>query len=115
MAAVQQAKARQTRSAGTRPPRPTEPQQRSAQKQAPRTATLHLPLITLQVRIPRVRMPDVNLPDVGEMANKVGEAASDVANTVKSNMPPPTEMAYFAGLGVMGLLDIIEWPIALAL
>jgi hypothetical protein len=60
-------------------------------------------MMTLQVQVPRLRMPRVNMPDMGE-----------VVNTVKSRMPSPAEAAYFAGLGVMGLLDVLEWPVVLA-
>jgi hypothetical protein len=103
MAAEEHADARHTRSTEAKSQRPTQLHQRRAQKQEPRTATLRLPMITLQVQVPRLRMPRVNMPDMGE-----------VVNTVKSRMPSPAEAAYFAGLGVMGLLDVLEWPVVLA-
>jgi hypothetical protein len=103
MAAEEHADARHTRSAETRSQRPTPLQQRRVQKEERRTATLRLPMITLQVQIPRVRMPKINMPAMGEVVNKV-----------KSRMPSPAEAAYFTGLGVMGLLEILEWPVVLA-
>lgn len=32
---------------------------------------------------------------------------------VRSAMPPPSELAYFAGLGLLGVLEVIEWPVVL--
>ena len=103
MAAEEHADARHTRSSETKSQRPTQLHQLRTQKEERRTATLRLPMITLQVQVPRMRMPRVNMPDMGE-----------VVNTVKSRMPSPAEAAYFTGLGVMGLLDVLEWPVVLA-
>jgi hypothetical protein len=60
-------------------------------------------MVTMQVRIPRFHMPQVKLPDMKEAANKI-----------KSRMPTAEETAYFTGLGIMGLLDVLEWPVVLA-
>jgi hypothetical protein len=30
-------------------------------------------------------------------------------------IPPPDRMAYFAGLGVLAALEIVEWPLALVI
>ena len=84
MAAEEHADARHTRSSETKSQRPTQLHQRRTQKEERRTATLRLPMITLQVQVPRMRMPRVNMPDMGE-----------VVNTVKSRMPSPAEAAYF--------------------
>lgn len=30
-------------------------------------------------------------------------------------VPPPDKVAYYAGLGVLALLEVIEWPLALVI
>jgi hypothetical protein len=41
----------------------------------------------------------------------VGEAV----NTVQSSLPPVERLAYYAGLGALAALGIIEWPVAAAI
>jgi hypothetical protein len=65
-----------------------------------RTATLNLPFVTAQFR-----KPDLHLPDVGAAA---GAAAA------KARSLSPAELAYYAGLGVLAVVELIEWPVALA-
>jgi hypothetical protein len=65
-----------------------------------RTATLNLPFVTAQFR-----RPDLHLPDVGAAA---GAAAA------KARSLSPAELAYYAGLGVLAVVELIEWPVALA-
>jgi hypothetical protein len=59
-----------------------------------RTATLNLPFVTAQFR----------RPDVGAAA---GAAAA------KARSLSPAELAFYAGLGVLAVVELIEWPLAL--
>jgi hypothetical protein len=68
----------------------------------PRTATVNLPFVTA-----RFRAPDLHLPSRGE----VGAAARGVA----SFLPSPKAALYFGGLAVTAALEIIEWPVAVAI
>jgi hypothetical protein len=70
-----------------------------------RTATLTLPFVTLQFR-----RPDLHLPRFGQ--REAGEAAGAVAATARSLSP--AELAYYAGLGLLAVVELIEWPVALA-
>lgn len=70
-----------------------------------RTVTLSVPTVSMQarrVKVPDVRLPEVRMPDLGPAVERV-----------RSQMPPPSELAYFAGLGLLGVLEVIEWPIVL--
>lgn len=94
------------------PARPRSPQAEEPQAQAtpanggngangaeregegPRTATLNLPFVTAQFRT----------PDIGAAA---GAAAA------KARSLSPAELAFYAGLGVLAVVELIEWPLAL--
>jgi hypothetical protein len=76
-----------------------EPAGRAA---GPRTATVNLPFVTAQFRA-----PDLHLPSRGE----AGAAARGVA----AFLPSPKTALYFGGLAVTAALEIIEWPVAVAI
>jgi len=59
----------------------------------------------MTLSIPSVTIPSVTvkLPDLASTANRVRAA-----------LPPPQELVYFAGLGLLGILEVIEWPVVLA-
>lgn len=103
MADVQHADTRHARSAGARSQRPAQLHQRRAERTEQRTATLRLPLMTVQVRMPNVHMPQIKMPDL-----------SETAHAIKSKLPSPAQAAYFTGLGLLGVLDVLEWPVVLA-
>lgn len=65
-----------------------------------RTGTLNLPFATVQWRLPDFRMP---------IGRQEVEAA---VHTVRSALPPPTQVAYYAGLGVLAVFEVVEWPVA---
>jgi len=65
-----------------------------------RTGTLNLPFATVQWRWPEFRMPTIGRHEV--------EAA---VNTVRSTLPPPTQLAYYTGLGLLAVFEVVEWPI----
>jgi hypothetical protein len=68
-----------------------------------RTATLNLPFVTAEFR-----RPDLHLPG----RRDVGAAADAVAARARSLSP--AELAYYAGLGVLAAVELIEWPVAVA-
>jgi hypothetical protein len=70
-----------------------------------RTATLNLPFVTAQFRRPDLHLPRLGRPDVGAAA---GAAAA------KARSLSPAELAYYAGLGLLTVVELIEWPVALA-
>lgn len=73
-----------------------------ARRAGPRTATVNLPFVTAQFRA-----PDLHMPSRGEL----GAAARGVT----SFLPSPKAAMYFGGLAVTAALEIIEWPVAVAI
>jgi hypothetical protein len=63
-----------------------------------RTGTLTLPFATVQWRLPEFPMP-VGRQELEAAVHKVREV-----------LPPPTQLAYYAGLGVLAVFEVIEWP-----
>ncbi|MFJ8634856.1 hypothetical protein [Streptomyces sp. NPDC093568] len=60
----------------------------------------------------------------GASARSAGEAAEDVVARhsvqldvfgVHIQLPPPDQLAFLGGVGVLAALEIIEWPVALVL
>jgi hypothetical protein len=35
--------------------------------------------------------------------------------TARRHMPPPERMLYYAGLGALAALEVVSWPVAIAL
>jgi hypothetical protein len=68
------------------------------------TATLNLPFVTAQFRRPDLHLPRLGRPDVGAAAG---------AATAKARSLSPAELAYYAGLGLLTVVELIEWPVAL--
>ncbi|HET6501581.1 MAG TPA: hypothetical protein VFG87_12540 [Amycolatopsis sp.] len=67
--------------------------------------------MTLQLRPPRVHVPRVQIP-----APRVSREELDVAvKTAQSYLPPTREIAYYGGLALMAVFDLIEWPVAAAM
>lgn len=84
---------------------------------APRTATVDLPFVTAEFRMPEVRMPEVRMPDLAQLSVP-GASSSDVNGAVafvRSYLPPPQQAAYYACLGVLGALQLVEWPVVAAI
>lgn len=77
-----------------------------------RTATINLPFVTAQVRVPqlgRPRLPHVPAPRVSR------QEMGALARGAGAMLPAPKEMAYYAGLGALAALELIEWPVAVAI
>lgn len=74
-----------------------------------RTATVHLPFVTAEFRA-----PDIHLPSVPVRAPTRSDLSGAVS-AVRSRLPSPEQAAYYAGLGVLGALQLIEWPVVLAI
>ena len=83
--------------AGSEPPGPV----RTTANGDGEGVTLHLPLVTATVRPP-------HLPRVGR------RELAGAAGVLRSLLPPPEEALLFAGLGVLTLVELIEWPVAVA-
>ncbi len=69
---------------------------------SPRTATVNLPFVTAQFRAPNLHKPS---------RREIGAAARGVA----SFLPSPKAALYFGGLVGAAALEIIEWPVAVAI
>ncbi|GAB2963311.1 hypothetical protein LWP59_13555 [Amycolatopsis acidiphila] len=83
-----------------------EPAAEERAAEEPRTATVRLPFLTAQFRAPRLHLP---APPVGK--NEVTAAAQ----TARSFLPEPKQVLYFGGLVAMAALEVIEWPVAVAI
>lgn len=88
----------------------------------PRTATVELPFVTAEFRMPELRMPELRLPelrmpDVAQLS--VPGVRDDDINAavrfVRAYLPPPQQAAYYTCLGVLGALQLVEWPVVLAI
>jgi hypothetical protein len=85
----------------------------------PHTATVNLPFVTATFRAPQLRPPHVKVPqlrvpeaiDPRRLVSQVGGAAT----VVRGALPPPKQLAYYTGLGVLAVAEIVEWPVALAI
>ncbi|MCF6421408.1 hypothetical protein [Amycolatopsis tucumanensis] len=78
----------------------------------PRTTTVDLPFVHAEFRapelhLPRVPTPRVPMPNRSELTSALG--------TVRSFLPPPRQLAYYGALGVMAAVELIEWPVAVAI
>jgi len=73
----------------------------------PRTATVRLPFVTAEFRAPDIHLPSlpVHVPDRNDLSGAV--------SSIRSRLPSPSETAYYAGLGLLGALGIIEWPVVI--
>jgi hypothetical protein len=67
-----------------------------------RTATLNLPFVTAQFRAPDLQ---------GLRRGRRG----GTARGVQSMLPSPKAVLYFGGLAAVAALEIIEWPVAVAI
>lgn len=85
----------------------------------PHTATVSLPFVTATFRAPRITAPHITVAqlrvpeamDPRRLVSRAGEAAS----AIRSALPPPTQLAYYSGLGALAISGIVEWPVALAI
>ncbi|MGH3904957.1 MAG: hypothetical protein ACRDTE_12310 [Pseudonocardiaceae bacterium] len=74
-----------------------------------RTATVNLPFVTAEFRAPDFHLPSlpVHAPDRNDLTGAV--------SAIRSRLPSPAQTAYYTGLGVLGVLELIEWPVVLAI
>ncbi|WP_190813286.1 hypothetical protein [Saccharopolyspora pogona] len=63
---------------------------------------MKLPFVTAEFRRPEMHIP-------GQ------ENVAGVVNTVRKNLPPPGQLAYYGVLGALAALSLIEWPVAAAI
>ncbi|QRP48235.1 hypothetical protein [Amycolatopsis sp. FDAARGOS 1241] len=71
---------------------------------------------TTRVRFPFghavFRAPDVHLPRIPKPARSEVNAALE---TARSFLPPRRQLLYFGALGVLTAVELIEWPVAIAI
>ncbi|MEV6904003.1 hypothetical protein [Amycolatopsis sp. NPDC051372] len=72
-----------------------------------RTAKVKLPF-----GLPELHAPDVRMPRVPKQARHEMSAALD---TARSFLPPPRQLVYYGALGVLTAVELIEWPVAIAI
>ncbi|GES09005.1 hypothetical protein [Acrocarpospora macrocephala] len=65
---------------------------------------LNLPMVSLQVHRPHMHVPHMDT-SWAERMMRTGRAA----------IPPPEQLVYYGGLGVLAVLGAVEWPIAAAI
>ncbi len=84
---------------------------RAPSRSTSRTA-VNLPFVTAQIRWAPFRVPEVRLPVTRD---DLTGAVAGAASALRSHLPPPQQTAYYAGLGLLGALSLIEWPVAVAI
>jgi hypothetical protein len=80
---------------------------RTRSRNAHRSVKLDLPFLTAELRIPEIHAP--RLPRVSR------QEATQTARAATGLLPSPEQLVYYGGLGLMAALDVIEWPVALAI
>lgn len=79
---------------------------------------VNLPFVTAEFRaphmprlsapsMPRVSMPHVSMPNRRALGEGIGAA--------RNRLPSSARAAYYGGLAIMAALQLIEWPVAVAL
>lgn len=63
----------------------------------PRTGTLTLPFATVQWRLPEFSFGRQEVAAAVHQAREV--------------LPPPTQLAYYGGLGLIAVFGVVEWPV----
>ena len=79
---------------------------RGAQREAEGGWTVELPFVSARFHKPALHLPRL------DGRQEAGAAAGAAAAKVRSLSP--ADLAYYAGLGVLGAVEVIEWPVALA-
>ncbi|QRP50421.1 hypothetical protein [Amycolatopsis sp. FDAARGOS 1241] len=73
----------------------------SGKQEQPR-ATVRLPFGAPEVKLPRLALP-------------ARDEVTAVLDTARSFLPPPRQIVYFGALGVLTAVELIEWPVAVAI
>ncbi|MFC4000576.1 hypothetical protein ACFS2C_10930 [Prauserella oleivorans] len=81
----------------------------------PRTATVRLPFVTAEFRAPDVHLPRFPRPRLPRPRVLDRDEITAAARTAGTYLPSPRKAAYFGGLAVLAALEVIEWPVALAI
>lgn len=84
----------------------------------PRSTTVDLPFVHAEFRapdlhLPRVPTPRVAMPNLPNLPNRA--EFTSALGVVRSFLPPPRQLAYFGALGVLAAVELIEWPVAVAI
>ena len=89
--------------------KPEAPAEEQVETHHPHTATIRLPFVTVEFRAPDIHLPSVpmSIPDRHDLSGAV--------SSIRSRLPSPEQAAYYVGLGLLGVLEIIEWPVAVAI
>lgn len=82
------------------PPAPEKP----AEGSTDRGPTLNLPFVTLNFHKQHIPLPRIDPRKI-----------ADVVDAARARLPRPERIAYYAGLGAAALLELIEWPVAVAI
>lgn len=72
-----------------------------------RTATVNLPFVTATFRKPETTLPAVRMPN-----RKDVDAA---VQTMQPYLPSPQQAACYGALAALAAVELIEWPVALAI
>lgn len=95
-----------TRTARKRP-EGGQPEATPEERPQERSVTLNLGFLRTQVRVYDLRLPRVQAPSRAQAAKAVA--------AVRSALPTPRQAVVFAGLGLAALVELIEWPVAVAI
>ncbi len=88
----------------------------SGRQAGSRTKTVNLPFVTATFRIPE--MPEVRMPEMPEMPEVRMPNRDDMdaaVQTVQPYLPSAQQAAYYGGLAAIAAIELIEWPVALAI
>jgi hypothetical protein len=81
----------------------------SAPRKPATSLKLDFPLVTMNVRAPDLRMPQAGLDQA------VHVVQTHVMQTARALLPPAERVGYYAGLGAITAVGLMEWPVAAAI
>jgi hypothetical protein len=70
-----------------------------------------------QIKLPEIKLPEIKLPEVdfSIITQKGGHRALITVNGANIETPPVEHLVYYAGIGVLVAVEIMEFPVAVVL
>ncbi len=84
---------------------------RSGTRRAPRgSGGITVPVLTPKLTVHRLQIPTFGLSELG--GGLAAAAGRTVAGSVSGRLPSKERLGYYAGLGALAAVGVIEWPVA---
>jgi hypothetical protein len=80
----------------------------------PRKATVNLPFVTAEFRVPEIHLPSIHLPSIPVRTPRRSDL-TEAVSAVRPHLPSREQVGLYAGLAALGVLEVVEWPVVLAI